>query len=89
MLEIRMLGQDPIRRLVSVNNDLQFIGTYRAACLNRLLPNKTKDNVLPFKSDHEQVEHLRNLKLILKDTGLAELPETDAEIEALYRRFDA
>lgn len=86
LLEVT-LGDETTRRLVSVNDELQFIGTYRAAMLNSLAK-PSGNNVLQFlPKDDEQAALIKSLRVHLKNTGFAELPETELEIAALYRRF--
>lgn len=71
------------QRLVSVNDEVEFLGTMRALALKELVDEIGKGNV----SDEDQAAILRALRLKLTDTGLKDMPETDEERNALWLRM--
>lgn len=80
----------PYRKLVSVEDPVRFLGIMRAKALKDQIDKLTEQPVINrFDSDDAQADIIRTLKVKLYETGLKEYPETDAEVEALYRRFDA
>lgn len=87
MLQVTGGGVPPYRKLVSVEDPTRFLGTLRAKALKDSIANVTFDPQ-GFANDDNQADILRTLKVKLFETGLKEYPETDAEVEAAYRRFD-
>ena|ERR1700690_515002 len=71
------------QRLVSVNDEVEFLGTMRALALKELVDEIGKGNV----SDEDQAAILRALRLRLTDTGLADMPEDETERIALWEKM--
>ena len=76
---------EPWQRLVSVEDEVAFLGQLRAIALKEIIDAMAEDKQ-PMDSEI-QAEILRSLKVHLKDTGLTEFPESDAEQAALYKRM--
>ena len=74
----------PWRRIVSVQDEIEFLGTMRAIALKEII------DAINLKQVPEdiQAEMLRSLKLRLTDTGLTEFPESETEQAALYKRMN-
>ena len=74
---------ESFRRIVSVQNEEDFLATMRLNVLKELMA-AVKDGTL---TELEQAGILHSIKTRLTDTGLTEYPE-DSQAEAeLYRRF--
>lgn len=74
---------ESFRRIVSVQDEVEFLGTMRLNVLKELMA-AVKDGTL---TELEQAGILHSIKTRLVDTGLTEYPE-DSQAEAeLYRRF--
>lgn len=76
---------EPWQRLVSVENEVDFLGHLRAIALKEIVDAITEDNK-PMDADI-QADILKGLKLSLTDMGLDEFPESHAEQAALYERM--
>jgi hypothetical protein len=88
MLSVSGGGKPPYRKLVSVEDPARYLGIMRAKMLYDLKEYMAQNFVPGQETDDVQAEALRTLKVKLYETGLENYPETDAEVEALYRRFD-
>jgi hypothetical protein len=84
MMSVTGGSTTPYLKLVSVEDPVQFLGLMRLQIMQAQIEKLSKAPALP---DDAQAEILRTLKVKLYETGLNEYPETDAEVEALYRRF--
>jgi hypothetical protein len=89
MLSVSGGSKPPYRKLVSVEDPVRYLGFMRAKALHDQMEYMAQNFVPGQETDDVQAEALRTLKVKLYETGLDEYPETDAEVEALYRRFDA
>jgi hypothetical protein len=89
MLSVSGGGKPPYRKLVSVEDPARYLGIIRAKMVHDLIDYVAQNFVPGQETDDVQAEALRTLKVKLYETGLEDYPETDAEVEALYRRFDA
>lgn len=79
------LSVGPWRRIVSVEDELEFIAQMRIFALQEIKQELAKD---PSPVDDDiQAAILRSLKIRLTDTGLTEYPESHAEQAALYERM--
>ena len=89
MLSVTGGNMPPYRKLVSVEDPVRFLGIMRAKALQDQM-NYLTEQPMTTLSDLEdtQANIIRTLKVKLFETGYKEYPETDAEVEALYRRFD-
>jgi hypothetical protein len=88
MLAVTGGNAPPYRKLVSVEDPVRFLGIMRAKALKEQIDYVTNNYVPGQETEDVQADILRTLKVKLFETGLKEYPETDAEVEALYRRFD-
>lgn len=79
VLKVRGGELPPLTRLVSVEDDIEFIGYMRIWALRQIIQKAPNGEL------HEEL--LRSLHVSLKDTGLVEYPETEHEVEDLLRRF--
>ena len=89
ILSITGGSRTPVRKLVSVEDPIRYLGILRAKLVKEQIDYMAQNYIPSPETDNEQANFLRTLKVKLYDTGLSEYPETDAEVEALYRRFDA
>lgn len=76
------------RRIVSVEDEIQFLATMRLVALHELA--RFMENV-PTNGDYKAKEDIaaglmKSLRLRLFDLGLTEYPETPEEQAALYKR---
>jgi hypothetical protein len=74
---------ESFRRIVSVQNEEDFLATMRLNVLKELME-AVKDGTL---TELEQAGILHSIKTRLTDTGLVEYPQSTEEEAALYRRF--
>jgi len=80
---------EPWQRIVAVEDETEFLGHLRAIALKETVDALTDSNepLLDEEKADVQADILRNLRIHLKDTGLTEFPESDAEQQALYERM--
>ena len=82
--------QTPYHKLVTVDDPMRLIAFVRARMLAEYVKKLSHIPVLPPElQDEVNEEVLRSLKVKIYETGLNEYPETDAEVEALYKRFES
>lgn len=79
MLKVVGVGLLPYRRLVSVEDEVEFTGYMRIAALRQIMALNPGEDL--------QAEAIRDLKITLKDTGLTEYPETDFAVDEIFRRM--
>lgn len=79
MLSVKGAGLIPYRRLVSVLDEDEFVGAMRIVALRQIITLNPKEEL--------QADVLRELKVTLKDTGLTEYPETQLEVDEIFRRM--
>ena len=79
-------GKPPYRRLVSVEDPAQFLGTLRAKALKDMIDQVTRTAL---HRDEYLAEQLRTLKVKLYKTEYETYPDTEEEVKFLYERFDA
>lgn len=89
MLSITGGNMPSYRKLVSVEDPVRYLGVMRARALKDQIDKLASFDVQGFGNDDNQADVIRTLKVKLFETGYKDYPETDAEVEALYRRFDA
>lgn len=77
------------RKLVTVHDPLKFVAIMRSLSMRDQMDHLAHSYVPGQETDDVHADILRTLKVKLFETGLKEYPETDAEVEAAYRRFDA
>ncbi len=74
---------ESFKRIVSVQDEVDFLGTMRLNVLKELMA-AVKDGTL---TELEQAGILHSIKTRLTDTGLTEYPNTTQEEVELYRKF--
>lgn len=74
---------DPWERLVTVVDEIQTLAQMRVLALKEL-QEEVKRKQIP---DEEQFSILRALRIKLVDTGLTEMPESEEERIALWKRM--
>jgi hypothetical protein len=79
--------EEPYKRLVSVDNEDEFVGTMLASSIKDILGTMPLETTLTRET--LIIEAIRNIKIDLKDTGLKEYPESNEEIEAVLERGGA
>ncbi len=83
MLSVTGGGVAPYDKLVSVEDPTEFLGTLRARLLKERID---KLNEIPL-TDDLQANALRMLKVKLYETGRDTYPDTEQEVDALYKKF--
>jgi hypothetical protein len=73
----------PYRRIVSVQDETEFLDTIRTLVLHEIIDAIETGKV----KDHEQADILRSIKVRLTDTYLSEYPDTPEEQAAMYRKY--
>jgi len=77
---------EPFKRIVEVYGDhIQFLGQLRVAALLEIQDFLEKNPTL--NTSDMQAELLRSVKFSLKETGLNEYPESEAERKAIIERL--
>jgi hypothetical protein len=74
---------EPFKRIVSVQDEVDFLGTMRLNVLKELMA-AVRDGSL---TELEQAGILHSIKTRLTDTGLTEYPDTPEAEAALYRKY--
>lgn len=80
------------RRIVSVEDETQFLATMRLVALQELqlfletLPDTLPNGIVSRPKDEIAQELMKSLKLRLTDLGLTEYPETPEEQAQLYAK---
>lgn len=77
----------PWRRIVSVEDEIEFLGMMRAVAIKEIAEALNAEPIQGLSHDDVQAELLKALKIRLTDTGLTEYPDTPEAQAELYRRM--
>jgi hypothetical protein len=77
----------PWRRIVSVEDEVEFLGMMRAVAMKEIVDALNAAPVPGLMNDDVQAELLKALRLKLIDTGLTEYPDTEQGQAELYKRM--
>lgn len=89
MLTVTGGGRPYFRKIVSVEDPTRFLGHIRARVLKEQIDEVSSAHwVTAQQRENYQAEQLRTLKVKLYELNLKDYPETDTEVEEVYRRFD-
>lgn len=78
MMSVEGGGLQPYRRLLSIEDEIEMLGILRLNAIQQ---------IMGLDEDDLQADALRTLKVKLKETGLTEYPETQEEIDEIFRRI--